>query len=195
MIALLGPPPRTLLEKSKAMAKHNWPYPVSNDTGELCNSAEEFFHGPFFNAKGELTAAISMSIPNILTFFFFWDEFRYSEFIPSLKLGDTTTILEEKDREAFLSFARQMLSWQPEKRKTARELMDHPFLKLGGWPTAHLLWKNKIPPKRRPALILAICQLSLNHYQYRARYGWCLSRDESASVTRSLRVTSVSYAT
>lgn len=72
MIALLGPPPRTLLEKSKAMAKHNWPYPVSNDTGELCNSAEEFFHGPFFNAEGELTAAISMSIPNILTFFFFF---------------------------------------------------------------------------------------------------------------------------
>lgn len=71
MIALLGPPPRILLEKSKAMAKHHWPYPVRNDTGELCNSAEEFFHGPFFNAEGELTAAISMSISNILTFFFF----------------------------------------------------------------------------------------------------------------------------
>ena len=98
-------------------------------------------------------------------FFFFWDEFRYSEFIPSLNLEDTITILEEKDREAFLSFARQMLSWQPEKRKTARELMDHPFLKLGGWPTAHLLWKNKILPKRIPALILATCQLSLNYCQ------------------------------
>ena len=68
MIALLGPPPRRLLEKSKAMSEHNWPYPVRNDAGELCNNAEEFFHGPFFKAEGESTTNISMSILDILTF-------------------------------------------------------------------------------------------------------------------------------
>lgn len=60
------------------------------------------------------------------------DEFRHNDLIPSRSLEDTTPFLEEKDRDAFLSFVRQMLTWLPEKRKTARELMDHPFLKLRG---------------------------------------------------------------
>ncbi|OQD73456.1 hypothetical protein PENDEC_c015G01956 [Penicillium decumbens] len=110
MIALLGPPPRALLAKSKALTEHNWPEPVTKDTGELCNNAQEFFDGPFFSAKGE---------------------FGHKEAIPSRSLEDTTSFLKEKGREAFLSFVRQMLTWLPEKRKTARELMDHPFLKLG----------------------------------------------------------------
>lgn len=54
MIALLGPPPKALLAKSKAMSEHNWPQPVTNDTGKLCNNAQEFFGGPFFNAEGGL---------------------------------------------------------------------------------------------------------------------------------------------
>ena len=55
MIALLGPPPGALLAKSKAMSEHNWPQPVTNDTGgALCNNAQEFFGGPFFNAEGRL---------------------------------------------------------------------------------------------------------------------------------------------
>ncbi|QSS55585.1 protein kinase [Histoplasma capsulatum var. duboisii H88] len=109
MIALLGPPPNVLLAKSKALSEHNWPEPVMNDAGKLCNNAQEFFYGPFFNAE---------------------DEFRHSKSIPSRSLEDTIPFLEEKDRQAFLSFVRQMLTWLPEKRKTARELMDHPFLKL-----------------------------------------------------------------
>ena len=69
MIALLGPPPRVLLKKSKAMSENNWPYPAMNDSGELYNNAQEFFHGPLFNAEGELAANISTSIPDILTLF------------------------------------------------------------------------------------------------------------------------------
>jgi serine/threonine protein kinase len=111
MIALLGPPPGVLLAKSKAMSEHDWPQPVMNDTGALCNNAQEFFGGPFFSAE---------------------NKFRYNELIPSRRLEDTTPFLEENDREAFLSFVRDMLTWLPEKRKTARELMNHPFLKLGG---------------------------------------------------------------
>lgn len=55
MIALVGSPPEALLAKSKAMSEHNWPESVTNDTGALCNNAQEFFGGPFFNAKGQLT--------------------------------------------------------------------------------------------------------------------------------------------
>ncbi|KUL87592.1 hypothetical protein ZTR_05785 [Talaromyces verruculosus] len=110
MIALLGPPPRELVAKSNAVSGLNWPQPITKDTGELCNSAREFFNGPFFSAE---------------------NKFLYDELIPHRGLEDTTPLLEEKEQEAFLSFVRQMLTWLPEERKTARELMDHPFLKLG----------------------------------------------------------------
>ncbi|RAL15179.1 putative serine/threonine-protein kinase [Aspergillus homomorphus CBS 101889] len=109
MIALLGPPPSALLAKSKAMSEHNWPEPIPNETGKLCKNAQEFFDGPFYHTEGG-----------------FW----HKELIPSRSLEDTAPFLEGKDREAFLSFARQMLTWIPEERKTARELADHPFLKL-----------------------------------------------------------------
>lgn len=56
MIALLGPPPGVLLAKLKAMSERNWPQPVTNDAGKLCNNAQEFFDGPFFNAEGGLTS-------------------------------------------------------------------------------------------------------------------------------------------
>ena len=62
----------------------------------------------------------------------FQGKFCYNEFIPSRSLEDTIPFLEENERDSFLSFVRDMLTWLPEKRKTARELMDHPFLKLGG---------------------------------------------------------------
>ncbi|OJJ68878.1 hypothetical protein ASPBRDRAFT_57439 [Aspergillus brasiliensis CBS 101740] len=111
MISLLGPPPRAFLAKSKTLSKQNWPQPVTNERGKVCNNAEEFFDGPFFDAE---------------------DKFLFDELVPSRSFEDTIPFLEENDREAFLSFARQMLAWVPEERKTARELMDHPFLKLGG---------------------------------------------------------------
>ncbi|PLN77917.1 kinase-like domain-containing protein [Aspergillus taichungensis] len=110
MIALLGPPPRALLRKSQAISKHNWPQPVINDVGELCNNAQEFFGGPFFDAE---------------------DKFCHSDLIPSRSLEDTIPC-QVKDQDVFLSFVRQMLTWSPHERKTARGLMDHPFLKLGG---------------------------------------------------------------
>lgn len=70
MIALLGPPPGALLTKSKAMSEHNWPQPVMNDTGALCNNAQEFFAGPFFNTEGELTTISQLApISDMLTMF------------------------------------------------------------------------------------------------------------------------------
>ncbi|KAM5433522.1 hypothetical protein MferCBS31731_007028 [Microsporum ferrugineum] len=111
MIALLGPPPKALVAKSKVMSERNWPQPVTNEIGKLCNNSQEFFDGPFFNAEGE---------------------FCCNDLIPSRVLEGTTPFLEEKERDAFLSFVGEMLTWLPEERKTARELMNHPFLKLRG---------------------------------------------------------------
>ena len=129
MIALLGPPPRELLAKAKSMSEHNWPQPVTNDSCGLCNNAQEFFHGPFFNAEGRLATILYINTSHTDCV---QDDFCHSDLIPIRNLEDTIPFLEEKDGEEFLSFVRHMLTWLPEKRKTARELMDHPFLKLGG---------------------------------------------------------------
>jgi hypothetical protein len=58
MIAIFGPPPMALLAKSKIMSEHNWPQPVTKITGELCNSSQEFFDGPFFNTEGGLISIL-----------------------------------------------------------------------------------------------------------------------------------------
>ena len=47
---------------------------------------------------------------------------------PGKSLADTVTELEGNEKEAFLDFASCMLHWLPEKRKTAKELLKHPFL-------------------------------------------------------------------
>lgn len=128
MISLLGPPPRSLITKSKAMLEYNWPQPVTNDTGKPCNTAQEFFDGPFFNAEGGLMTILFI---NMQYTDYVQGEFCHNELIPSRSLEDTTTFLEEKEKQNFLSFVGKMVTWLPEKRQTARELMDHPFLKLG----------------------------------------------------------------
>ena len=36
--------------------------------------------------------------------------------------------LEGKDKEEFLTFVQKMLQWLPEERRTARELLEDPWL-------------------------------------------------------------------
>lgn len=43
------------------------------------------------------------------------------------KLTDTVTELAGDEKDIFLDFASGMLQWLPEKRKTAKELLQHPF--------------------------------------------------------------------
>lgn len=129
MTSLLGPPPRSLIAKSKIMSEHNWPQPVANGNGKLCNNAQEFFDGPLFNAEG---GSMTIQFLNMQYTDYVQDEFCHKELIPSRSLEDTTTFLEENEKHNFLSFVGEIVTWLPEKRQTARELMDHPFLKLGG---------------------------------------------------------------
>jgi serine/threonine protein kinase len=37
--------------------------------------------------------------------------------------------IEGEEKEVFLDFVRSMLRWVPEERKTATELLEHPWLK------------------------------------------------------------------
>lgn len=54
---------------------------------------------------------------------------------PDIALPETTSLeksekfLEEgKNKELFMEFMRGMLQWRPEDRKTAKELLDDPWL-------------------------------------------------------------------
>lgn len=43
------------------------------------------------------------------------------------KLADTVKVMAGAERDEFLDFASGMLQWLPEKRKTAKELLQHPM--------------------------------------------------------------------
>ncbi|KAJ6019805.1 protein kinase [Penicillium canescens] len=109
MIALLGPPPPGFIEASHSTLLLKWPQKIKIYGGELCENAMEMFGGPFFDDDGK---------------------FLHEHLIPDRKIEDTLPLLEEKDRTELLSFAKKMLTWDPEARATARELLEHPFLKL-----------------------------------------------------------------
>lgn len=48
--------------------------------------------------------------------------------LPPSSLEDVEENLNGQDKELFLNFVKSMLQWEPEKRKTARELLDDPWL-------------------------------------------------------------------
>ncbi|PIG79102.1 protein kinase domain protein [Aspergillus arachidicola] len=107
MIALLGPPPPEIIRRYQYMREYSWPEPVRREDNKVCETAEEYFCGPFFDNNGR---------------------FLYEDLIPDRKLGDTVSFLEGEEREAFLDLAKGMLLWHPNVRKTAGELAGHPFL-------------------------------------------------------------------
>lgn len=72
------------------------------------HNALQMFNGPFFND----------------------DKFLYNDLILSRKLEDTLPSLDEEEKLNFLDFVKGMLAWIPTERKTAKELMEHPFLKF-----------------------------------------------------------------
>ena len=48
--------------------------------------------------------------------------------IPEISFEKSETYLEGKNKELFLQFMRKMLCWVPEERKTAKELLQDPWL-------------------------------------------------------------------
>ncbi|OQE22683.1 hypothetical protein PENFLA_c012G01675 [Penicillium flavigenum] len=118
MIALLGPPPKEVIGRAEYMSQVDYPSPISIGAGKLCKNAREVFGGPYFDKEGKSL---------------------HEELIPSPKLEDTVPSLDDSERELFLSFARDMLTWVPSERKTARELTAHPFLNFGGHITKDFL--------------------------------------------------------
>lgn len=48
--------------------------------------------------------------------------------IPSISMEKSEENLSGQDKQQFLQFMRSMLQWVPEERKTAKELLDDPWL-------------------------------------------------------------------
>ncbi|TQB68065.1 hypothetical protein MPDQ_004055 [Monascus purpureus] len=48
--------------------------------------------------------------------------------VPPVSLETLETRLVGEEKELFLGFIRSMLKWMPEERKTAKQLLEHPFL-------------------------------------------------------------------
>ncbi|KAL4907889.1 kinase-like domain-containing protein [Aspergillus multicolor] len=90
-----------------ALLGYIWPGPVRREDNKICETAEEYFGGPFFDKNGQ---------------------FLYEDLIPDRRLEDTISSLEGDDKEAFLDLAKGMLDWHMGTRKPAAELATHPFL-------------------------------------------------------------------
>ncbi|KAI2912925.1 hypothetical protein CBS147320_10696 [Aspergillus niger] len=108
MIAFLGPPPQELIAREKEGLNRTFGIKLRSPNGKLCNSPAEWFGGPFFDKNGE---------------------FLHKHLIPENQaLEDTVTYLKDTEKDEFLDFARKILQWLPENRKTAKELADDPWL-------------------------------------------------------------------
>ncbi|KAG4441023.1 hypothetical protein IFR05_003478 [Cadophora sp. M221] len=110
MIALLGPRPRKLVDQERDKCTWKWGPAIENSEGKLCDSASTYYGGPFFDSRSE---------------------FMHKDLVPShLHLTNSVTSLQESEKNLFLVSVRKMLLWLPEDRKTARELLDDPWLKV-----------------------------------------------------------------
>ncbi|TWU70527.1 hypothetical protein ED733_000803 [Metarhizium rileyi] len=106
MVSLLGEPDEELIKLERIFRNHQLEKPVVNSHGKECKNMNEFWGGPFFNDKNQI--------------------FR-TDLVGGKKLADTITELAGDEKDAFLDLASGMLQWLPDKRKTARELLQHPI--------------------------------------------------------------------
>lgn len=54
MIGLLGLPPPEIIQRYQFMREYLWPEPVRREYGKVCQTAEEYFCGPFFDNNGNI---------------------------------------------------------------------------------------------------------------------------------------------
>ncbi|KAH7312829.1 CMGC protein kinase [Rhexocercosporidium sp. MPI-PUGE-AT-0058] len=98
MIAILGPHQNEV----------KWSHSVPNREGKLCQTAREYYGGPFFNSEGD---------------------FMHRGLIPTdISLEDSVFSLGGEEKRMFLDFIKRMLQWLPDERNTAKELLEHPWL-------------------------------------------------------------------
>ncbi|KAH7260964.1 kinase-like domain-containing protein [Fusarium redolens] len=107
IISLLGEPPETLVNRERVYRKLKLVRTIENPMGKWHETMNEYWGGPFFDENGQVL--------------------RKDLAVQTRKPGDTITELTGDEKYVFLDFASSMLQWLPEKRKTAKELLQHTF--------------------------------------------------------------------
>lgn len=104
VIALLGPPPRDLIERGRESLR-------------------------YFDDHGELRIVCVGHIANGLSG---PGKFKYPDLVPKdARLEQLLDRIEGDERSAFLGFMSKTLQWLPEDRMTAAELLSHPWVHIG----------------------------------------------------------------
>ncbi|PYH47134.1 protein kinase [Aspergillus saccharolyticus JOP 1030-1] len=98
MIALLGPPPPKMLARARERSGETWgpKARMAGGNGRLCDTIQDLFDGPFFDENGK---------------------FMYPDLTPKRSLANSLPLLNDEDRDAFLSLAKRMLVWDPAERE------------------------------------------------------------------------------
>ncbi|KAG6091383.1 hypothetical protein E4U30_007049 [Claviceps sp. LM220 group G6] len=106
MASRLGPPPRLLIERER-LCRENIQDDLVSLKGKECETMNQYWGGPFFDKDGCMIRK---------------DLIEKGKMLPQL-----LTELTEEDKTQILSLAADMIQWLPESRKTASELLKHPF--------------------------------------------------------------------
>ncbi|RDX56480.1 kinase-like protein [Lentinus brumalis] len=106
MVSLLGPPPVDFLKRSET--DEPWKYFDAQGKSFVCCTPRRHICADW-HATGQWIGA--KKLPN--------DSFELSE-----------ENLEGEEKAPFLDFVRKMVTWRPEDRPTAQELLEHPWLDM-----------------------------------------------------------------
>ena len=126
MFSILGPIPRELIQREREMRDWRWSPKAVNSQGKLCNSAADFYGGPFIDDNGKCNRCFNVSTTyHNVGRFVGLELVVFNRSIPSLV---PECITPGQEKEDFVDFIRQILCWLPEKRMSAAELQKHPWL-------------------------------------------------------------------
>ncbi|KAG5958526.1 hypothetical protein E4U57_001284 [Claviceps arundinis] len=107
LISMAGEAPGLVVRRERLCRKNKLGYAIVNPRGKECETMNEYWGGPFFDDEGCMIRKDLIKE---------WKGFP-----------DFLNELTEKDRSQFLDLNNNMMGWVPETRKTAAELLEHPF--------------------------------------------------------------------
>ncbi|KAG6052654.1 hypothetical protein E4U17_005569 [Claviceps sp. LM77 group G4] len=107
LISMAGKAPALLVRRERLCRENKLDRAIVNPRGKECETMNEYWGGPFFDDEG------CMIRKDLIKEWKGFPEF-FNE-------------LTEKDRSQFRDLCNNMMGWVPETRKTAAELLQHPF--------------------------------------------------------------------
>ncbi|KAG6108853.1 hypothetical protein E4U14_003456 [Claviceps sp. LM454 group G7] len=107
LISMTGEAPALVVRRELLCRENKLDRTIVNPRGKECETMNEYWGGPFFDDEGCMIRKDLIKKKN--------------------SLPDFVNEFTEKDRSQFLDLANNMIRWVPENRKTAAELLQHPF--------------------------------------------------------------------